>query len=117
MHGRRRSPVDMVLNPLGVPSRMNLGQIMETRLGWAASMLGFHIATPVFDSTHAEDMSKVRLRVSRLCRPTARRGCATGAQGETLRAVRFLRRLHLHAQARASGRRQIHARSSQSVLR
>ncbi|MGH7662606.1 MAG: DNA-directed RNA polymerase subunit beta, partial [Vulcanimicrobiaceae bacterium] len=49
-------PVDIVLNPLGVPSRMNLGQIMETHLGWAAKMLGFHIATPVFDGAHAEDI-------------------------------------------------------------
>ena len=51
-------PVDIVLNPLGVPSRMNLGQIMETHLGWAASMLGFHIATPVFDGAHAEDIAE-----------------------------------------------------------
>ncbi len=42
-------PVDIVLNPLGVPSRMNVGQVLETHLGWAASMLGFKIATPVFD--------------------------------------------------------------------
>jgi DNA-directed RNA polymerase subunit beta len=51
-------PVDIVLNPLGVPSRMNLGQIMETHLGWAASMLGMHIATPVFDGAHAEDIAE-----------------------------------------------------------
>jgi len=50
------TPVDIVLNPLGVPSRMNLGQIMETHLGWAAKMLGMHIATPVFDGAHAEDI-------------------------------------------------------------
>ncbi|MGA3037638.1 MAG: DNA-directed RNA polymerase subunit beta [Vulcanimicrobiaceae bacterium] len=50
------SPVDIVLNPLGVPSRMNLGQIMETHLGWAAKMLGMRIATPVFDGAHAEDI-------------------------------------------------------------
>src|ERR1700721_510161 len=48
----------MVLNPLGVPSRMNLGQIMETHLGWAASMLGFHIPPPVFDGAHAEDIAE-----------------------------------------------------------
>jgi DNA-directed RNA polymerase subunit beta len=46
------------VNPLGVPSRMNLGQIMETHLGWAARMLGMHIATPVFDGAHAEDISE-----------------------------------------------------------
>ncbi len=52
------SPVDIVLNPLGVPSRMNLGQIMETHLGWAARMLGMSVATPVFDGAHAEDITE-----------------------------------------------------------
>jgi DNA-directed RNA polymerase subunit beta len=52
------TPVDIVLNPLGVPSRMNLGQIMETHLGWAAQMLDMHIATPVFDGAHAEDIAE-----------------------------------------------------------
>ncbi|MGB8964763.1 MAG: DNA-directed RNA polymerase subunit beta [Candidatus Cybelea sp.] len=52
------SPVDIVLNPLGVPSRMNLGQIMETHLGWAANMLGLSVATPVFDGAHAEDIAE-----------------------------------------------------------
>jgi DNA-directed RNA polymerase subunit beta len=43
------TPVDIVLNPLGVPSRMNIGQILETHLGWAAAALGFRVSTPVFD--------------------------------------------------------------------
>src|SRR5215813_6490016 len=43
------TPVEIVLNPLGVPSRMNVGQILETHLGWAAKALGLHFATPVFD--------------------------------------------------------------------
>jgi DNA-directed RNA polymerase subunit beta len=43
------TPVEIVLNPLGVPSRMNVGQILETHLGWAAAALGLHFATPVFD--------------------------------------------------------------------
>ena len=43
------TPVDIVLNPLGVPSRMNVGQILETHLGWAAAALGLKVATPVFD--------------------------------------------------------------------
>jgi len=43
------TPVDIVLNPLGVPSRMNVGQVLETHLGWAAKLLGLHFATPVFD--------------------------------------------------------------------
>jgi hypothetical protein len=49
------TPVDIVLNPLGVPSRMNVGQILETHLGWAAKKLGFRAKTPVFDgATEAE---------------------------------------------------------------
>jgi DNA-directed RNA polymerase subunit beta len=43
------TPVDIILNPIGVPSRMNLGQVLETHLGWAASLLGFRACTPVFD--------------------------------------------------------------------
>ncbi len=43
------TPVDIVLNPLGVPSRMNVGQLLETHLGWAAKVLGMKFATPVFD--------------------------------------------------------------------
>ncbi len=43
------SPVDIILNPLGVPGRMNIGQVLETHLGWAASRLGFRAVTPVFD--------------------------------------------------------------------
>jgi DNA-directed RNA polymerase subunit beta len=43
------TPVDIILNPIGVPSRMNLGQVLETHLGWAAQRLGFKVATPVFD--------------------------------------------------------------------
>ena len=43
------TPVDIVLNPIGVPSRMNVGQVLETHLGWAANSLGFRAVTPVFD--------------------------------------------------------------------
>ncbi|MDD5428862.1 MAG: DNA-directed RNA polymerase subunit beta [Candidatus Omnitrophica bacterium] len=49
------TPVEIVLNPLGVPSRMNVGQILETHLGWAAKILGFKVSSPVFDgATEAE---------------------------------------------------------------
>ncbi len=48
------TPVDIVLNPIGVPSRMNVGQVLETHLGWAAAQLGFRAITPVFDG--AEDV-------------------------------------------------------------
>lgn len=50
------TPVDIVLNPLGVPSRMNLGQIFETVLGWAGKELGVKFATPIFDGAHLEDL-------------------------------------------------------------
>jgi DNA-directed RNA polymerase subunit beta len=50
------TPVDIVLNPLGVPSRMNVGQILETHLGWAAQKLGWHVASPVFDGAREEDI-------------------------------------------------------------
>jgi len=46
------TPIDIILNPIGVPSRMNLGQIMETHLGWAAKTLGFKARTPVFDGAN-----------------------------------------------------------------
>jgi DNA-directed RNA polymerase subunit beta len=50
------TPVDIVLNPLGVPSRMNLGQIFETQLGFAAAKLGFNFETPVFDGAAEDDI-------------------------------------------------------------
>ena len=50
------TPVDIVLNPLGVPSRMNLGQLYETALGWAGSKLGIHFATPIFDGATWEQV-------------------------------------------------------------
>ena len=48
------TPVEIVLNPLGVPSRMNLGQVLETHLGWAAQALGMRVASPVFDGAREE---------------------------------------------------------------
>ena len=51
-------PVDILLNPLGVPSRMNVGQILETHLGWAAAKLGFRAITPVFDGASEEELRK-----------------------------------------------------------
>jgi DNA-directed RNA polymerase subunit beta len=52
------TPVDIVLNPLGVPSRMNLGQIYETVLGWAGEKLGIRFATPIFDGASVDDIAK-----------------------------------------------------------
>jgi DNA-directed RNA polymerase subunit beta len=50
------TPVDIVLNPLGVPSRMNVGQVLETHLGWACKLLGIKIATPVFDGIKEKEV-------------------------------------------------------------
>ncbi|SHI29627.1 DNA-directed RNA polymerase subunit beta [Cruoricaptor ignavus] len=52
------TPVDIVLNPLGVPSRMNIGQIYETVLGWAGQKLGLKFATPIFDGASLEEITK-----------------------------------------------------------
>ena len=52
------TPVDIVLNPLGVPSRMNLGQIYETVLGWAGAKLGLKFSTPIFDGASIDDINK-----------------------------------------------------------
>jgi DNA-directed RNA polymerase subunit beta len=50
------TPIDVILNPIGVPSRMNIGQVLETHLGWAASALGIKVATPVFDGAVEQDV-------------------------------------------------------------
>ncbi len=55
-------PVDIVLNPIGVPSRMNIGQILETHLGWAAARLGFRVATPVFDGASEDQIKEMLIR-------------------------------------------------------
>ena len=52
------TPVDIVLNPLGVPSRMNLGQIYETVLGWAGEKLDCRFATPIFDGASVEEIAE-----------------------------------------------------------
>ena len=52
------TPLDIVLNPLGVPSRMNIGQVLDVHLGYAAHALGWHIATPVFDGANESDITE-----------------------------------------------------------
>ncbi|MEW5934114.1 MAG: DNA-directed RNA polymerase subunit beta, partial [Bacillota bacterium] len=81
------TPVQIVLNPLGVPSRMNLGQIMETHLGWAARALGIYVASPVFDGAREEEIldlleqaglprsGKVMLRDGRTGQPFGQEVC------------------------------------------
>jgi len=56
------TPVEVVLNPLGVPSRMNVGQILETHLGWAAQALGVRVASPVFDGATERDIKSLLKR-------------------------------------------------------
>jgi len=57
------TPVDIILNPIGVPSRMNLGQVLETHLGWAARMLNFRASTPVFDGAKDDAIEDALARV------------------------------------------------------
>ncbi len=97
------TPVEIVLNPLGVPSRMNVGQILETHLGWAAHALGLWFATPVFDgATEVGDQELAREGRA----PEERQdGALRRHDGTGVRAGRD-GRLHLHAEAVAPGRRQ-----------
>jgi DNA-directed RNA polymerase subunit beta len=60
------TPLDILLNPLGVPSRMNVGQILETHLGWVAQVLGFTAVTPVFDGATEEDVDKLSSEANEL---------------------------------------------------
>jgi DNA-directed RNA polymerase subunit beta len=53
------TPVEVILNPLGVPSRMNVGQILETHLGWAARILGIHVSTPVFEGSRESEIKEL----------------------------------------------------------
>ena len=59
------TPLDIVLNPLGVPSRMNIGQVLEVHLGLAARALGWRVATPVFDGAHEEDIHDMLERAAK----------------------------------------------------
>lgn len=74
------TPVDIVLNPLGVPSRMNIGQILETHLGYAAKALGWKVATPVFDGAKEEDIEEA-LKLAGL-NPTGKTILYDGRTGE-----------------------------------
>jgi DNA-directed RNA polymerase subunit beta len=104
------TPVDIILNPLGVPSRMNVGQILETHLGWAAGKMGYKAICPVFDGATEEEIrealkeaglpeeAKVQLRDGR-----------TGEQFEQKTTVGYIYMLKLHhlvddkVHARATG--------------
>jgi len=60
------TPLEILLNPLGVPSRMNVGQILETHLGWVAKVLGFHAVTPVFDGATEEDIQQLTAEANKV---------------------------------------------------
>jgi len=60
------TPLEILLNPLGVPSRMNVGQILETHLGWVAKVLGFNAITPVFDGANEEDIQNLTSEANKL---------------------------------------------------
>jgi DNA-directed RNA polymerase subunit beta len=62
------TPCDILLNPLGVPSRMNVGQILETHLGWAAAVLGFQAVTPVFDGGTEDEIHKATDEANKIIR-------------------------------------------------
>ena len=94
------TPVEIVLNPLGVPSRMNIGQVLETHLGWAAHALGYTVATPVFAGATVDEI-KAELREADLPEDGKSRA-ARRPHGRRLRQPRH-RRLHLHAQALPPG--------------
>jgi len=64
------TPVDIVLNPLGVPSRMNIGQVLEVHLGLAAKALGWHIATPVFDGANETDIQECLSKAAQVVEPS-----------------------------------------------
>ncbi|MDQ8146172.1 MAG: DNA-directed RNA polymerase subunit beta, partial [Gemmatimonadota bacterium] len=82
-------PVDIVLNPLGVPSRMNVGQILETHLGWAAKILGFYAKTPVFQGASEREIGLcLRLAGLEWVRGSLRLAAATPApSADELRAI------------------------------
>jgi len=77
------TPLDILLNPLGVPSRMNVGQILETHLGWAAHVLGFQAITPVFDGATEEEIRTALLEANSVARTRAGDSKAVAESGQT----------------------------------
>ncbi|MBQ4603135.1 MAG: DNA-directed RNA polymerase subunit beta, partial [Clostridia bacterium] len=70
------TPLDIVLNPLGVPSRMNIGQVLEVHLGFAARALGYKMMTPVFDGAHEEDITEAFKEANRVAMEEAEKEAA-----------------------------------------
>ncbi len=78
------TPVDIILNPLGVPSRMNVGQVLETHLGYAAHILGFKVATPVFDGIREETIHELLQEAKKHRMEEDRPGWTLDEKGQTL---------------------------------
>ena len=97
------TPVQILLNPLGVPSRMNVGQILETHLGWAAAKLGFQAITPIFDGA---DEPAIRKCAGRGRPARARQGPALRRPHRRALRAAFHGGLHLHDEAAPPGGRQ-----------
>jgi len=91
------TPVDMVLNPLGVPSRMNVGQLYETQLGWVCKALGLHVVTPIFDGV-SENEIRAKLKEAGLPEngKTRLRDGQTGVVFEQPVTVGVINMLKLH---------------------
>ena len=98
------TPVDVVLNPLGVPSRMNVGQILETHLGWAADKLGFEAKTPVFHGA-AEDEIASLLKLAGLKWAAESFGVQVEWPFETAHYDRFVKLVQAHPAAGRLSRR------------
>ena len=93
------TPLDIVLNPLGVPSRMNIGQVLEVHLGYAAKTLGYKVATPIFDGASYEDIREELIKAG--LDPEGKSWLYDGRTGErfdnkvTVGYVYFLKLHHL----------------------
>ena len=92
-------PVDIVLNPLGVPSRMNVGQILETHLGWAAKLLGFYAKTPVFQGANEREIGLL-LKLA-----GAHVGCAGARAARRRRRRSATRTMRAHPRRHQAGHR------------
>jgi len=77
------TPVDILLNPLGVPSRMNVGQILETHLGWSAAVLSFQAVTPVFDGAKEAEIQECRQQANQCVRERLQNAEAIQQAGDT----------------------------------
>ncbi len=81
------TPLDIVLNPLGVPSRMNIGQVLEVHLGMAARPFGWNVATPVFDGASEEDIEQLLERAEEGRSPDGKRCFTTAAAASRLKTA------------------------------